>query len=157
VHDTETAADTDESASDLVVRTARFDELDTTTLYDILRLRAEVFVVEQQCAFCDLDDRDRDPGTSHLWLEHERRIVGYARLLRGDEHIEIGRIVTPTSSRGTGVGRRLMHEAMARIDGPIRLKAQARLAGWYEQFGFTVVGPEFDEDGILHVPMRHDP
>jgi ElaA protein len=152
-----TATDSGGTPQPLVVRTARFDELDGATLYDILQLRAEVFVVEQRCVFCDLDDRDREPGALHLWLEHDRRIAGYARILFGGDRTEIGRIVTPTWSRGTGVGRLLMDEAMARIEGPIYLKAQARVATWYERFGFVVAGPEFDEDGIPHVPMHRDP
>ena len=84
-------------------------------------------------------------------------MVGYARILPGPDATELGRIVTPLDERGTGLGARLMREAMARIDGPIRLKAQARLAEWYERFGFEVVDQPFLEDGIPHVPMRFDP
>jgi ElaA protein len=157
VNDAGTATETDDAAHPIVVHTAAFDDLDASTLYDILRLRAEVFVVEQRCAFCDLDDRDREPGAMHLWLERDARIIGYARLLFRDDRSEIGRIVTPLSLRRTGTGVRLMREAMARIEGPIYLKAQARLAAWYERFGFTVAGPEFDEDGIPHVPMHYEP
>ena len=84
-------------------------------------------------------------------------MVGYARILPGNDVTELGRVVTPFDLRGTGIGVRLMHEAMDRIDGPIRVKAQARLADWYERFGFEVVGQPFLEDGIPHVPMRFDP
>lgn len=139
------------------VRTARFTELDTATLYDLLRLRSEVFVVEQECVFLDLDGRDREPSTIHLWLEGEGAILGYARVLSGPGVTEIGRIVTPRDLRGSGIGTRLVREAMERIDGPVRLKAQARLAEWYERLGFEVNGQPFLEDGIVHLPMRFEP
>lgn len=138
------------------VRTARFDELDRATLYEILRLRSEVFVVEQDCAFLDLDGRDLEPDAQHLWIERDGSIVGYARILAGDAVSELGRIVTPRALRGTGLGARLVREALARIDGPVVLNAQARLSEWYEQFGFEVAGLAFMEDGIPHVPMRLD-
>ena len=140
-----------------LVHTAAFADLDRAALYDLLQLRSQVFVVEQACVFLDLDGRDTEPTAIHLWLERDGRMVGYARMLPGPDATELGRIVTPLDQRGSGVGARLMREAMARIDGPIRLKAQARLADWYEGFGFEVVGQPFLEDGIPHVPMRFDP
>jgi ElaA protein len=136
---------------------APFEELDSAVLYELLRLRAEVFVVEQQCAFLDLDGRDIDPAARHLWVERDGRMVGYARILPGEGVTELGRIVTPLELRGTGIGVRLMEEALDRIEGPIQVKAQARLADWYERFGFEVVDQPFLEDGIPHVPMRFDP
>jgi ElaA protein len=140
-----------------LVRTAAFVELDPTTLYELLRLRSEVFVVEQNCAFLDLDGRDTEPTAIHLWLERDGRMVGYARILPGPDATELGRIVTALDERGTGLGARLIREAMTRIDGPIRLKAQARLAEWYERFGFEAIDQPFLEDGIPHVPLRFDP
>lgn len=140
------------------VRTARFDELRNVDLYRILQLRAEVFVVEQDCAFQDIDGRDTDPSTVHLWFEDDDgRLVGYARMLPGRDATEIGRIVTPLDQRGTGLGASMVREAMARIDGPIVVKAQARLSDWYERFGFEMAGEPFMEDGIPHVPMRYEP
>jgi ElaA protein len=157
------------SFDQLRVREASFDDLDPRTLYEILRLRIDVFVVEQACAFGDLDGRDLEPTARHLWLELDRpapgdgeaaadgpTVVAYARLLDGPGGgTEIGGVVTPGHVRGTGVGRRLMREAMARIEGPIYLKAQSRKSAFYASFGFVVVGDEFLEDGIPHVPMRH--
>ena len=139
------------------VRTAHFDQLGNLDLYRLLQLRAEVFVVEQDCAFLDIDGRDVEPSTVHLWLEHEDRVVGYARILPVPGATELGRIVTPLDLRGTGVGATLMRAAMQRIEGPILLKAQARLSDWYERFGFDMAGDPFVEDGIPHVPMRYDP
>jgi len=140
------------------VRTANFDELEPRLLYEVLRLRIDVFVVEQACAFGDLDGRDHEPGAIHLWLEGNDAVIAYARILpEPDGTTSIGRIVTHPAHRDQGVGAALLHEAMARIAGPMVLNAQARLAGWYERFGFVVTGPSHIEDGIEHVPMRHEP
>jgi ElaA protein len=143
------------AAHELVLHEATFAELDPTALYEILRLRVDVFVVEQQCAFGDLDGRDREPGCRHLWVERDREVVGCLRLLPGpDATTEIGRVVTRPSVRGDGVGALLMRAALERVDGPSILKAQSRVADWYAHFGFAVDGDEFLEDDIPHVPMR---
>jgi len=140
---------------DLVLREASFDDLDPGTLYEILRLRVDVFVVEQACAFGDLDGRDREPGCRHLWVARDGAVVGCLRLLpEPDGAVQIGRVVTHPSVRGDGVGARLMRAALDRIDGDSVLKSQSRVADWYAHFGFVVDGDEFLEDDILHVPMR---
>ncbi len=144
----------------LETHVAAFADLDAATLYDILRLRGDVFVVEQACAFADIDGRDREAGARHLWMTVGEEVVAYARLLAlpGDgPATELGRIVTPLDHRGTGLGRHLVVTAMALIDGPIVLKAQARLSDFYGSLGFTVTGEAFLEDAILHVPMRFSP
>lgn len=139
---------------DLILREASFDELDPATLYEILRLRVDVFVVEQDCVFGDLDGRDREPSCRHVWLERAGTVLGYARILtEADGSIQIGRVVTRQEVREQRLGVRLMREALARTDGPVVLKAQARLAGWYGQFGFVTEGDEFDWDGMAHVKM----
>ena len=137
---------------------ATFADLDAATLYEILRLRVDVFVVEQACAFGDLDGRDREPTCRHLWIEQDGAVVGYLRILpEPDGTTQIGRVVTRPAVRRAGVGAVLMRAAMDRVDGPTTVKAQARLADWYGQFGYVIDGPEFLEDDIPHVPMRHDP
>jgi ElaA protein len=149
-------------ADELGLHEAHFDELDPGTLYEILRLRVDVFVVEQACAFGDLDGRDREPGCVHLWIERGGAVVGCLRLLpEPDGSVQIGRVVTHPSVRGDGVGARLMRAALDRIDrgtlsssGDSVLKAQSRVADWYAHFGFVVDGDEFLEDDIPHVPMR---
>jgi ElaA protein len=139
---------------DLTVHDASFSELVPDTLYEILRLRVDVFVVEQECAFGDVDGRDREPGCRHLWIERAGEVVGYARILaEPDGSTQIGRVVTRLDVRDRRVGVRLMSEALARVQGTVVLKAQARLAGWYGQFGFVTEGPEFEWDGIPHVRM----
>jgi ElaA protein len=146
----------------VTIHDSAFADLRPETLYEILRLRIDVFVVEQDCAFGDLDGRDREPTCRHLWIEEGGEVVGYLRILpppcsttRGPT--EIGRVVTRPAARSTGVGARLMRAALLRIDGPSTVNAQSRLADWYGHFGFVVDGDEFLEDDIAHVPMRHEP
>ena len=137
---------------------ATFGELDAATLYELLRLRVDVFVVEQQCAYPELDGRDTEPGAMHLWLTAygDRTPVGYLRILtEPDGSTRIGRVAVAPAARGAGVARQLMEAALARV-GRRRcvLDAQANLVGFYLSLGFTATGPEYLEDGIPHVPMR---
>ena len=138
-----------------------FDELTTRALYDALALRSEVFVVEQQCVFLDIDGLD--PQTWHL-LGHgeDGALQAYARLippgLKSADAL-IGRVVTAPSARGGGTGRALMAEAVARCaqlwpGQAITLHAQAHLQRFYAGFGFAPVGEPYVEDGIPHIEMR---
>jgi ElaA protein len=136
------------------LRAASFRDLDTTTLYAILKLRADVFVVEQECAYPDLDGRDTEPGTRHVWIERDGKVRAYLRILREDERERIGRVVTAKPARGSGLAGRLLTEALAIVGsrGSV-LEAQAHLAGFYARFGYRPTGPEYLEDGIPHIPM----
>jgi ElaA protein len=140
------------------LRTASFRDLDTTTLYAVLKLRADVFVVEQSCPYADLDGRDDEPGTRHVWFQRDAEIRAYLRILREDGYERIGRVVTAKPARGAGLAGRLMAEAL-RIVGHRRcvLEAQADRAGFYARFGFEPAGPGYVEDGIPHLPMRREP
>jgi ElaA protein len=139
----------------VILRTARFAELDATTLYALLRLRVDVFVVEQNCPYPELDGRDVEPDTIHLWLEHDGAPASYLRILQDLEAARIGRVCTATAHRGAGLSGRLLASALDLIgERPSVLDAQAHLAGFYARFGFEVTGPRFVEDGIPHVPMR---
>jgi len=134
-----------------------FADLDTTTLYALLKLRSDVFVVEQACPYPELDGRDTEPTTRHLWLAEEpAKPQSYVRILaEPDGSARIGRVCTAASARGRGLSRRLMEAALTRTgDRPCVLDAQSYLVDFYRSFGFTVVGPEYIEDGIPHVPMR---
>ncbi|MEV0610502.1 GNAT family N-acetyltransferase [Polymorphospora rubra] len=138
---------------------ATFADLDTRTLHDLLRLRVDVFVVEQECAYPELDGRDTEPGTRHLWLARGGTPVAYLRIL-ADPHgvARIGRVLVAREARGDGLAGRLMTEALRVVgDRPSVLDAQAHLAGFYARFGYTATGPEYVEDGIPHIPMRRDP
>jgi ElaA protein len=135
-----------------------FDSLSAADLYRILKLRCDVFVVEQHCPYPELDGRDTEPGTLHLWVDApDGTVAAYLRVLEepGGE-ARIGRVVTAASARGRGLAARLLASALDRI-GPGRpavLDAQTGATGLYERFGFVVTGPAYDEDGIEHVPMR---
>lgn len=140
-----------------------FGELSAAELYALLRLRQEVFVVEQRCAYADLDGLDAE--ATHLWAVDGERVVAYARLFapgaRGPDAV-IGRVVTAASVRRSGVGRALMARAIAAIGerhgaAAIRLGAQAYLQRFYESFGFVRDGDDYLEDGIPHLPMRRAP
>ncbi|MEU8656798.1 GNAT family N-acetyltransferase [Actinoplanes philippinensis] len=136
------------------LRVASFRDLDTTTLYEILKLRSEVFVVEQECAYLDPDGRDTEPGTRHLWFAQGNRVRAYLRILSDHGVERIGRVVTAPEARGHGLAGRLITEAIAVIGNrPSVLHAQAHLSDFYGRYGYVVNGPEYLEDGIPHVPM----
>lgn len=146
---------------------ARFDELAPTRLYAMLRLRSEVFVVEQACAYLDPDGKDPHPQAWHLLGEApDGSLAAYLRLLpAGLGHgvgpfaeASIGRVVTAPAWRGRGLGDPLMREGVAlaaRVwpGAPIRLGAQAHLQHYYTRHGFQVASAEYIEDGIPHVEM----
>ena len=137
------------------IHAARFDDLDVATLHDLLALRSEVFIVEQQCTYLDIDGRDSEPATVHMWIEADGAIAATLRVLtEPDGAIRIGRVCTRPSARGRGYAAQLVRAAAADLDVDAVLAAQSHLRGWYEQFGFVVDGPEFDDVGITHVPMR---
>ncbi len=134
---------------------AAFDELDPVTLYGLLRLRVDVFVVEQSCPYPELDGRDLEPGTRHIWLADAGTPAAYLRLLRDPDGVaRIGRVCVASRLRGTGAARTLMRAALDIIAGqPSTLDAQAYLVDFYAGFGYEPSGPEYVEDGIPHVPM----
>ena len=140
-----------------LMRTASFDQLDSRTAYLLWQLRETVFVVEQECAYLDLDGRDLDPGTCHLWIEDDGVPVAYLRVLDDPEGggARIGRVLVAESHRGRGLAERLVHAALDSVgDRGVRLDAQSYLVAWYRRLGFEPAGAEFLEDGIPHVPMR---
>ena len=140
----------------MIASALAFDELDGRTVYEICRLRQEVFVVEQECAYPDLDGRDVEPETRHILMHDGGRLMGYARVLDDGQVWRIGRVVVAADRRGGKAGEGLMVRAtMTCIGGrDIVLDAQSHLVSWYAGRNFVVDGPEFLEDGIPHTPMR---
>jgi ElaA protein len=138
------------------LRTAALAGIDPITLYALLRLRVDVFVVEQKCPYPELDGRDTEPGTLHLWLEHDGAPVAYLRIVEEPDGVaRIGRVAVAGGARGNGYAGRLMEAALARLgDRPSVLAAQAHLVDLYARYGYRPDGPGFVEDGIPHVPMR---
>ncbi|WP_435205995.1 GNAT family N-acetyltransferase [Micromonospora sp. bgisy143] len=140
------------------IRTALFADLDARTLHDLLKLRIDVFVVEQNCPYPELDGRDVEPGTRHVWLTDGDAPLAYLRILADPDGVaRIGRVVVAPAARGGGHAGRLMAAALDVIgDRPSVLEAQSHLVAFYARHGFTVSGPEYVEDGIPHTPMRRD-
>ncbi len=161
-----------------------WDDLAPRRAHDVVRLRVDVFVVEQACPYPELDGRDLEPGARHhLLVTDTDAVAAYLRVLddvvagpassresprRVGDHApgqasdpvrvqRVGRVVTAPDHRRRGLARWLVDHAVAGAHRPVVLDAQAHLADWYAASGFRVTGPEFLEDGIPHVPMRRDP
>ncbi|MEJ2865169.1 GNAT family N-acetyltransferase [Actinomycetospora flava] len=133
-----------------------FADLTPAELYDVLALRVRVFVVEQDCAFQELDGLD--DVAEHVWTRGPSgEVAAYLRVLASEGVTRLGRIVTAPEHRGTGAGAALVRAVLSEIDGPVVLGAQVQAQGFYERLGFAVDGPGYDEDGIPHVPMRRVP
>jgi ElaA protein len=132
-------------------------ELTAAQLHDIVRLRIDVFVVEQKAAYPELDGRDLLPDTRHLWFEDGGEVVAYLRVLLDPGGIRrIGRVVTAAPARGAGLAARLMDAALTG-PGEYVLDAQTYVQGFYARYGFVAEGPEYLEDGIPHIKMRRLP
>ena len=136
-----------------------FDQLSVNELYAILRLRIEVFIVEQNCVFQDADDKDQKSYHFMGWTGDD--LVAYTRLVPKDisyDKPSIGRVVTSPKYRRSGIGKELMTksiESAYKLWGkqPIQIGAQIYLQKFYESLGFIVSGPIYLEDGIEHVEM----
>ena len=140
----------------LEVHAAPLREIDPATLYAILKLRVDVFVVEQDCAYDDLDGRDAEPGAVLVWAAVGESLAGTLRLLEEPGGgARIGRVATSSDHRGRGVAAALMKAAIDLAGSrEIVLNAQSHLQQWYERFDFLQAGEEYLEDGIPHIPMR---
>ena len=140
-----------------------FDELTLDELYNILRLRNEVFIVEQNCVYEDLDGKDHSAW--HLMAIEDNKLVAYTRILPPGVSYKdpvIGRVVTSSSKRRSGLGRELMKrsiEACEKLFGKISitLSAQVYLKRFYESLDFIVAGEEYFDDGIPHIKMSRKP
>ena len=135
-----------------------FRDLDPMTFHDLVKLRIDVFVVEQECPYPELDGRDTEPGTRHIWLEGALGPVAYLRLLvEPDGAGRIGRVATLPGARGNGLAGVLLEHVHATTPGRLVLDAQTYLAAWYASLGYLPSGEEFEEDGIAHIPMTREP
>ena len=137
----------------------KFEELSVQELYDILQLRAEVFVVEQDCVYQDMDGKDQ--VALHVMGREEGKLVAYTRLFAPGafyEDASIGRVITQNKARGRGYGREIMLrsiQALEEVSGKtsITIAAQSYLRKFYRELGFVEIGSEFLEDGIPHIKM----
>jgi ElaA protein len=138
-----------------------FDSLTVRELYDIMALRQEVFVVEQNCPYLDADGKDLK-GWHLMLFNNEERLSAYTRLLpKGvsyDDYASIGRVVSSTHARGTGVGKAVMQESIKQMEQLfpnqlVKIGAQSYLLKFYESLGFESTGEEYLEDDIPHTSM----
>ncbi|MDY3092197.1 MAG: GNAT family N-acetyltransferase [Erysipelotrichaceae bacterium] len=135
----------------------RFDELDIHDLYEIMKLRCDVFIVEQECHYEDIDGRDIN--AIHVYLKDNNEIVGYLRILDKGvvfKEVSIGRVIA--KRRRVGIGSELLKAGLKAAKkyynaDKIKIEAQVNAKSFYERVGFKVCGAEFLEDGIPHVPM----
>ena len=141
----------------LILHRKRFQDLTVDELYELLRVRSEVFVVEQDCVYQDMDGDDQ--ASIHLWLTEGDRVVALCRVCPAGTHMEqvsIGRVIT--TDRGKGYGKRIMEEGIKaareyfRAD-RIDIEAQEYARGFYEQVGFRQSSDPFILDGIPHIRM----
>lgn len=144
---------------DIVWKIKSFDEFNTSELYEILKVRQEVFIVEQTCYYQDADDYDQK--ALHLWAEKEGRIVAYCRFFApGIKYQEssIGRVLTHPNYRNLSLGKNLIYLALAAIEkrfgtSACRISAQDYLLKFYGSFGFKDTGKKYLEDDIPHTEM----
>ena len=145
-----------------MIITKTFSELDTEELYQILRLRSEVFVVEQNCVYQDIDNKDQN--AIHLYFKENDQIVAYTRIFKAGDYYEnpcIGRVVVSKKNRGNDLGKKIMIDSMEYIKQNIKgekieLSAQKYLDKFYKDLGFYKIGEDYLEDGIPHQRMIFD-
>ncbi len=140
--------------------TKKFEDLSANELYEILRLRSEVFVVEQNCVFLDMDNNDQKAYHTMGWLDNV--LVATTRLFYAGQMYEgyqsIGRVVGSPKHRGLGIGKDLMQYSISECErlfgkGPIKIGAQLYLKKFYNEQGFEQAGEMYYEDEIEHIPM----
>ena len=138
--------------------TKSFSQLTNEELYDILRLRCAVFVVEQTCIYQDLDGKDKN--AYHVYAKDEQgNLKACLRFVEKDaDTVHMGRVITV--DRGTGMGAKLIKAGIDAVRAntdkkAVYLEAQSYAVGFYEKSGFVVIGEEFEEDGIPHKPMMY--
>ncbi|TQV85076.1 GNAT family N-acetyltransferase [Aliikangiella coralliicola] len=140
-----------------------FKELTTDELYAILQLRIDVFVVEQNCIYSDIDGKDNLPGALHLFSVKDDQIACYLRIfppgISYPEMPSLGRVITHPDFRGTGIGHELLQRALQIIDKrwpdkTCHISAQSYLEKFYQQHGFSTVGEGYLEDDIPHIGME---
>lgn len=139
-----------------------FSALDTTTLYKLLKLRVDVFVVEQNCPYPELDDKDLDAGTLHIFLKKDQKILAYSRVLAPGVSYDgvpaIGRVCVSQTARRLGLGEALVGQAIATCQSTwpgsdIYISAQCYLQKFYESMGFVAASEPYLEDDIPHLKM----
>ncbi|OLR91507.1 GNAT family N-acetyltransferase [Actinokineospora bangkokensis] len=140
----------------MTLRVVPGPELTGRQVHDLLRLRFEVFVLEQRCFYPEIDGRDLDDDAVHVWWQPAERVLGCLRVLGAPGGTRrVTRVCTAADARGTGLGGMLMAAAVDLVGAdPSVLDAQVQAKGLYARFGYETDGEPFEEDGIMHVRMR---
>lgn len=141
-------------------KTYRFDDFTARELYSVLKLRVDVFVVEQNCPYPELDNLDQQ--SIHLLYRENGEVLAYARLVPAGVKYElpsIGRVIVRDDARGRGLAKQLLERSIDYIVGEwqaqaIQLQGQVYLQEFYQSFGFQPISDSYDEDGIPHVDMK---
>ena len=136
-----------------------FSDLTKEELYNILSLRSEVFIVEQNCAYQDIDQKDQ--FALHVFLKKNNQIIAYTRIFKPNDYFEyssIGRVVVLKKERASKIGSQIMSFSIKKIkeifnETKIKISAQKYLINFYEKLGFKAIGEEYLEDGIPHIAM----
>ena len=136
-----------------------WEQLKTNEIYSILKLRSKVFVVEQNCVYQDIDDKDK--LAIHVFGFVEGKIIAYSRLFNKKEYFKetsFGRAVVELTNRGKGIGDMLVEKSLLTIkekykEQKVKISAQAHLVNFYKKHGFKTIGKEYLEDGIPHIAM----
>jgi len=139
----------------------RFDELTPFEIYDILFLRTEIFIVEQDCIYADCDGKDKK--AYHLRITEDERLIAYCRILDKGvnfDEISLGRFAVHPDYRSKGIAKNMLKEAMAFIKAElnalsVKLSAQAYIMELYASYGFKPLSEPYDDDGIVHVDMEY--
>ncbi|HEX7868544.1 MAG TPA: GNAT family N-acetyltransferase [Chryseobacterium sp.] len=145
--------------SNIIWKIKSFEEITTSELYEIIKARVDVFVVEQNCPYPDLDGYDQK--AIHLWAEQDNTVLAYCRIFnRGIKYNEtsIGRVLTSEKGRGKNLGKQLIKYAVETIENrfktsEVRISAQDYLLKFYSDFGFQDTGKKYLEDNIPHTEM----
>ena len=141
----------------------QFQQLSKKQLYDLLKLRQDVFVIEQQCIYPDIDGLD--PDCIHLLGYDGDHLSAYLRLIPAAFHqsgnVALGRIISLATQRGSGIGKAMMQQAMLYAskhypEQDVQLSAQYHLQAFYQKFGFSSISEPYDEDGIQHIDMLYN-
>lgn len=151
---------------EILWKLSAFEELSTEELYEILHVRQQVFIVEQQCVYQDCDGQDKKALHLVGWSDRERpEPVAYLRIIRPKKEgtfPSIGRVLTHPEFRGKGLGREIMTRCLHTLEelypeSPVSISAQQYLISFYESFGFCLSSDGYEEDGIPHIEMTRNP
>ncbi|MGY3778637.1 GNAT family N-acetyltransferase [Isobaculum melis] len=134
----------------------KFDELSTRELFEIYYARTEIFVVEQNCPYQEVDYADLI--STHVFQTEDERVIAYARIIPEEDGIHFGRVIVKKEARGNGLAKALISEVLTQIEytypnQPVKIQAQAYLEAFYGSFGFKAVSEPYLEDDIPHIDM----